>query len=98
MLKQCLVALLAASTILAASVPGVVHAAHDRHSVVARNGGGESGESLNDAVRRVQRETGGRVLSAKTVRQDGHSVHRIKVLMPSGQVRVMEVKASSARN
>ena len=41
--------------------------------------------SLNDAVQQVQRETGGRVLSADTVNQGGHTVHRIKVLTPSGQ-------------
>ena len=51
------------------------------------------GMSLNQAVQQVQRETGGRVLSAETINQGGRSVHRIKVLTPSGQVRVMTIDA-----
>ncbi len=51
--------------------------------------------SLNDAVQQVQRETGGRVLSADTVNQGGRTVHRIKVLTPSGQVRIVTIDAQS---
>ena len=51
--------------------------------------------SLNEAVQQVQRETGGRVLSADTVNQGGRSVHRIKVLTPSGQVRIVTIDAQS---
>jgi len=51
------------------------------------------GMSLNQAVQQVQQQTGGRVLSAETVRQGGRLVHRIKVLTPSGQVRVVTVDA-----
>lgn len=47
------------------------------------------GMSLDEAVARVQRETGGRVLAAET-RGD---THRIKVLMPNGAVRVIHVDA-----
>lgn len=54
---------------------------------IARRGG-ESGVSLNQAVQQAQQQSGGRVLSADTVRQGGRAVHRIKVLTPSGQVRV----------
>ncbi len=54
---------------------------------VARRGG-ESGISLNEAVQQAQQQSGGRVLSADTVNQGGRVVHRIKVLTPSGQVRV----------
>lgn len=52
-----------------------------------------AGVSLNQAVQEVQRETGGRVLSAETINQGGRSIHRIKVLTPSGQVRVMTIDA-----
>ena len=45
--------------------------------------------------RQVQRETGGRVLSADTVNQGGRTVHRIKVLTPSGQVRIVTIDAQS---
>ena len=51
------------------------------------------GVSLDAAVARIQRETGGRVLSATTVDEGGRAVHRIKVLLPSGKVRVYQVDA-----
>lgn len=57
--------------------------------------GGEAGMSLNQAVQQVQHDTGGRVLSADTVNQNGRTVHRIKVLMPSGQVRVVTIDAQA---
>ena len=57
--------------------------------------GAQSGLSLNQAVQQVRRETGGRILSADTVNQDGRAVHRIKVLTPSGQVRIVTIDAQS---
>jgi len=62
---------------------------------IARRGGDNGGMSLNEAVRQVQRNTGGRVLSAETHRQGGRTVHRIKVLTPSGHVRVYNIDAQS---
>lgn len=88
---------LALSLTLALVLPETGQAAWNQESYqrVARRdqdrGGG--GMSLNQAVQQVQRETGGRVLSAETINQGGRSVHRIKVLTPSGQVRVMTVDA-----
>ncbi|MGH8247334.1 MAG: PepSY domain-containing protein [Gammaproteobacteria bacterium] len=49
--------------------------------------------SLNEAVRRIQHETDGRVLAADAVGGDGQLTYRIKVLMPSGHVRVFYVDA-----
>lgn len=51
---------------------------------------------LSEAVADVQRETGGRVLSAKTVRKEGLFVHRIKVLTPDKRVLIYEVDAGLA--
>lgn len=51
----------------------------------------EGPSSLDEAVSRVRRETRGRVLSADTEERDGDAVHRIKVLTPSGRVRVLTV-------
>lgn len=51
------------------------------------------GISLDEAVARVRRDTGGRVLSAEP--RDGR--YRIKVLMPNGAVRVVNVDARSGR-
>ena len=66
------------------------------HSIlVARRAGGDAGISLNEAVQQVRRETGGRVLSADESSQDGRRVYRIKVLTPSGHVRVYVIDAQS---
>jgi hypothetical protein len=46
--------------------------------------------SLSDAVRRVQRETGGQVLGAERVQFDGRDINRIKVLDDRGRVRYMD--------
>jgi uncharacterized membrane protein YkoI len=95
MLNHILVLLLVATTLIAAGAPSVAFAAGEGHYLIARRDGGESGVSLNEAVQQVKRETGGRVLSAETVNQGGRTVHRIKVLTPSGQVRVVVIDAQS---
>lgn len=61
--------------------------------IADRPGSPRSQISLDEAVQRVRRETGGRILAAETVRKDGIPAHRIKVLMPSGRVRVFYVDA-----
>lgn len=53
--------------------------------------------SLDEAVARARRETGGRVLSAEARNQRGSTTYRIKVLMPNGAVRVVNVDARSGR-
>lgn len=52
-----------------------------------------SGVSLEQAAARVKRKTGGRILSAETITRKGRRVHRIKVLRPDGNVKVVFVKA-----
>ena len=49
--------------------------------------------SLDQAVKQVKKQTGGRILSAETTRRNGQRVHRIKVLLPDGTVRVMYINA-----
>lgn len=49
---------------------------------------GADRRALSDAVRRVERRTGGQVLSAERVPFDGRDVNRVKVLDASGRVRV----------
>ncbi len=48
----------------------------------------EDHRALSDAVRRVERRTGGQVLSAERVPFDGRDVSRVKVVDSSGRVRV----------
>lgn len=45
-------------------------------------------EVLSDAVRRVERRTGGQVLSAEVIPYEGRDISRIKVVDSSGRVRV----------
>ncbi len=49
--------------------------------------------TLEQAAAKVRRQTGGRILSAKESRRGGRKVYRIKVLLPSGNVRVVTVNA-----
>ena len=49
--------------------------------------------TLNNAVRSIKQQHGGKVLSAKTVVVNGQKTHKIKILLPSGKVRVFKVKA-----
>ncbi|QOW20713.1 PepSY domain-containing protein [Lysobacter ciconiae] len=53
-----------------------------------RGRGNDSHRALSDAVRRVERSTGGQVLSAERVPYDGRDVSRIKIVDSSGRVRV----------
>ena len=52
-----------------------------------------NGVSLDEAVARVKQQTKGRILTAETTQREGKAVHRIKVLLPNGSVRVMYVNA-----
>ena len=54
--------------------------------------------SLTDSVRRVERQTGGEVLSAEPVQRDGRQVNRVKVLTNDGRVRVMQVDPQQNRS
>lgn len=83
---------LAVAALAAAAVPPDAHAGR-RAEWLAQRGDDRGGTSLNQAVQQVQRDTGGRVLSAETVGQGDRRVHRIKVLLPSGRVRVVTVDA-----
>lgn len=53
--------------------------------------------SLSEAVAEVRKKSGGRVLSAKTLRQHGQYVHRIKVLTPDNRVVTYDYEAGDIR-
>ena len=53
-----------------------------------RDGRKDLRSSLSDAVRRVERDTRGEVLSAERVQYDGRDMHRVKVVDDQGRVRV----------
>ncbi len=49
--------------------------------------------TLEQAVQKVQRETGGKILSAGRLRLGRHELlYRIKVLTPKGVVKVIQVR------
>lgn len=54
--------------------------------------------TLPDSIRRVERQTGGEVLRAEPMQQDGRQVNRIKVLTADGRVRVMQDDPEQADN
>ena len=62
-----------------------------RAEMMERGERGNRGDerSLSDAVRRVQRTTGGHILGAERVPFDGRDMTRIKVLDETGRVRVI---------
>lgn len=64
---------------------------HDHEPIIVAQA---SGMSLDQAVAKVRRETGGRILSAETVSEDGKKVHRIKVLTRDNKVRVITLPAN----
>lgn len=94
MLKRLIILFVTLSSLAATGVASVAMAGP--HTLqVARRGGGDAGISLNEAVQQVRQETGGRVLSADESSQGGRRVYRIKVLTPSGHVRVYVIDAQS---
>lgn len=46
--------------------------------------------TLPGSVRRVERESGGKVLKAQPIQRDGREIYRIKIVTPQGRVRVVE--------
>lgn len=89
-MKQLTTALL----LLLALGANVAHAGpawHDREPITVAQ---TSGMSLDQAVAKVRRESGGRILSAETVTENGKRVHRIKVLTQDNKVRVITVPAN----
>lgn len=53
-------------------------------------------DTLQEAIDHVQRENGGKILSAETVNIGRGKVYRVKVLTPGGQVRTQQVTANAA--
>lgn len=61
------------------------------------NSSSQTSNSLDQAVEQVRQETGGRVLSARTVRNNGDRIHRIKILTRDRKVKIIRIPASSNR-
>ncbi len=63
---------------------------NQQQMVLAKAGG----ESLDSAVARIRKQTGGRVLSAETKQEGEVMVHYIRVLTKSGKVKRFRVVAN----
>lgn len=84
-----LVAIVLLATV-AAGAGGAMAQGRDQNERSGRNDQARHADhrALADAVRRVERVTGGEVLSAERVQSDGRDVSRVKVVDASGRVRV----------
>ena len=60
----------------------------DRGHAGHRDERSDDHSALSAAVRRIERRTGGQVLSAERVPYDGRDINRVKVVDASGRVRV----------
>lgn len=47
-------------------------------------------ERMPESVRRIENETGGRVLQVRPMQRGDREIYRVKVLTPEGRVRVMQ--------
>lgn len=56
-----------------------------------------SGPGLDAAVEAAERETGGRVLSARSELENGRWIYRIKVLTAAGRVRMLSFDGGGGR-
>lgn len=67
-------------------------------STAARSQPVQPAVTLDQAVLKVQRETGGKVLSAESRGVGRRLEYRIKVLTPQGHVKVMAVSSEASKN
>ncbi|AWV06328.1 PepSY domain-containing protein [Marilutibacter maris] len=103
--RSTVLILLAASAVVGGEVaaqqlgrgPAPTDRRESRPAEPARHSRGADHRALSDAVRRVERRTGGQVLSAERVPFDGRDVNRIKVVDSSGRVRVYMDDPHSSR-
>jgi hypothetical protein len=59
--------------------------------------GGTNGVDLDTTVERIRKETGGRVLHAETLENEGNREHRVRIIDDRGKVRRYRVDAGSGQ-
>ena len=77
---------------LLSSIPSLSHASSAMSYPVIQLAQADD-KKLNAAVQSIKQETGGRILSTKTINKNDQRVYKIKVLLPSGRVKTFTVKA-----
>lgn len=53
---------------------------------------------LEQAILQVQRQTHGQILSATTLAYGHGFLHRIKVLLPNGHIRILSITTAASKN
>ena len=81
----------------ALSFSGLVAAQQMPRPSADREVRGGHDRSLSDAVRHVQRTTGGRILGAERVPYDGRDINRVKYMDDRGRVRYMDAPVNNPR-
>lgn len=89
--------MLAAAPLSSALAQQPTRGEQGRAEMMERGERGNRGDerSLSDAVRRVQRTTGGHILGAERVPFDGRDINRVKYMDDRGRVRYMDDPAPS---
>ena len=86
-LKLLTIAILAVLPVLPAFA-GPQQSAAQQQDGRQERGKSRDSSSLSDAVRAIERNTRGEVLSAERVQYDGRDMHRVKVVDDAGRVRI----------
>ena len=83
---------------LLATAPVLASPFHYPRLLIAKNNhGNNGGMSLDEAVAKARRHNEGKVLSAETIRDNGRTVHRIKILTKDGRVKRVKINAGSGK-
>lgn len=56
-------------------------------------GSAAQARTLQEAVAEVEAQTGGKILSAETIRVGRQVIYRIKVLTPEGRIQIFQIPA-----
>jgi uncharacterized membrane protein YkoI len=70
---------------------------YPRLLIAKNNHANKGGISLDEAVARARRHNEGKVLSAETIRDNGRTVHRIKILTKDGRVKRTRIDARTGK-
>ena len=70
---------------------GLANQASENHSYPLVQFAQNTNQDLNSAIKSIKQKTGGRILSSKTLRRNGHKIFKIKVLLPSGKVQTFTI-------
>ena len=83
---------------LLTTAPVLASPFHYPHLLIAKNNHGNNGGiSLDEAVAKARRQNEGKVLSAETIRDNGRTVHRIKILTKDGRVKRTRIDARTGK-